>query len=592
MPLLIKEPGPFKQFPDGYCDEAGGVIGNGYILGISSCYYAFHILTGLKEGARSKAFKCLRAVIDAQIVHPMPDVLPDPRGTWRQCGTPGSGGKIDPNYADFIGTNLLQIFRHDTVPDHTDWPDNLYRDLIECLKRAVDCTIRRDLRLSYTNPTAMAIELMSLTGEMLGIPEYIEQACIRVTGWKEFTDRAGGFEEFNSNTYGGVTLPHIATCVEFVKDPDIKEKALYMEQNYFDHICAFYHRPTNEVCMPRARAYHDRLRGTLLHSYLCQIVKERRPDQVFDPEWDGTFNGPHYRAWSHAEEEQLDRLLDTDKSTETVLYYTEWIGQDHVGPLDQIPPKGNGDNDRRRFLTACMTEDFCIGSVNEIDSWYQRRALGGYIRTGNGSAMVSWKPKVEVKEEDQNDLRQVWPVQMYFSLCTGQKSSFVISGITGMPIDAGWLCGSHWRQKVEGLVKHVSVDFGFELEGVTGYDEPELNTPWKAYTGDSEITIMCLGGHVGEAEADPAIFETENGVRLSLLKRDDFELVWNDPPETGIAFILAFSGKDEQIEIADTGWSIKGTEFTCKASVNGEKYELKYNPPGIDKLTSQACCFG
>jgi hypothetical protein len=591
MAIPIKEPGPFKQFPDGYCEEAGGVISTGHISAMSSCYHAFNILTGLKEGNRSDAFRCLQTVIDTQVIDPIPDVLPDPRGTWHWYGGRETGIRTDPNFADFIGTNLLQVFRHDTVADYSDWPSGLYPDLIECLKRAVDCTIKRNLRLSYTNPTAMAIELMSLSGEMLDIPEYIEKARIRVTGWKEFTDRAEGFEEFNSNTYGGVTLPHIATCVEFVKDPDIKQKALYMERKYFDHICTFYHRPTSEVCMPRARAYHERLRGTLLHSYLCQIVKDRRVDQVFDPEWDGVFKGPHFKAWSHAAEEQLDRLLDEKRKPGQFVYYTEWIGQDHVGPLDQVPEKGSGNNDRRRFLTRYMNGEFCIGSVNEIDSWLQRRALGGYIRTANGSAMVSWKPKVEVQEKDQSDLYLVWPVQMYFNLCTGQKGSAVISGITGMPIDKGWLCGSHWRQKVEGAVQHVSVDFGFELEGVTGYDEPELNKPWKAYAGESCITIMCLGGHVGETEADPEITETENGIRLSLLKRDDFELIWSNPPETGLAFIIAFTEKDKDIEISDTEWSIKETEFSCKAKINEEQFGLTYAPPGISELTLKACFF-
>ena len=581
-----RPPAPFSGHSDGFCEAAHGVIAKGHLVARGTMAHALTLLShpNTTGEMRRRAFACLRTVSDAQVLEDVPDDPRGRRGTWFWRGAGETGERPDLNFADFIGTDILRLLRHDAVPDHADWPDGLHEDLLACLRRAVECSIRRHVRVSYTNPTAMSIEMSALTGEMLGVPEYVEAARARLDEWIAFTDRAGTFEEFNSSTYGGVTLPHTATLVEYAKDGDIRQKALYMERKDVDHVCDFHHPPTREMCMPRSRTYHDRFAGTGLHGYLCRAVALRRPGAVFDPAW--TPNGSHLPVHCHATEEQIDRLLAPLEEPREVRRFAEWIGQDHVGPLDQAPTVG-GDATRRRELAAYLHPAFCIGSVNEIDSWSQRRALGGYVRTEDGSAMVSWRPEIGVNGCDTGEQVKLWPTQMHFNLCTGQRGSTVLAGISTMPVDRGWLCGSHWRQKVAGIVHGVTVDFGFDIEGAAADEPPRPGVPWHVDLGDCTFTLLFIGG----TEATPSVRKTDGGVRVTLLRREDLTIDWSDPPRLGLTFVANITPRGEPLTLDEPSFHLDGTKLDCSVRADGRRLHLAYDPPGIDSLTTQACFF-
>ena len=209
-------------------------------------------------------------------------------------------------------------------------------------------------------------------------------------------------------------------------------------------------------------------------------------------------------AYSHASDEQIDKLLRTFEAPVTTRLFCEWIGVDHVGPLDQIPPVSTVQPpQRRRELTCYRSAEFCLGSVNEMDSWNQRRALGGYIRTPAGSAMIAWKPQFVIPGSDDNDLVHQWPIMMYFNLCSGQDGPTVLAGITAMPVSEGWLAGSHWRQRVSGGVPDLSVDLGFDLDLPDQAGElpkPEVGKCWRCQTGKSVIRLLPLGGQLGQRQ--------------------------------------------------------------------------------------------
>jgi hypothetical protein len=253
------QPGPYAEFPDGYCEAARAVIRDGHPLPTPTAHWARNALIDPDRPGedRRRAFACLQRLIEEQVAEPrrVPGFVEDARGTW--CWTLGDsmGRGPSPNMEDFVGTALMEIFRHDAVAGHADWPAGLVGRLGECVVAAARCSQRRRVRVSYTNPLAMSIELSALAGETFGIGEFVEYARGRLAEWIAFTERAGTFEEFNSSCYGGVTMPHTATLAEHVRDADVRAKALCMERKYFDHVCDFYHHPTREVCMPRSREY-------------------------------------------------------------------------------------------------------------------------------------------------------------------------------------------------------------------------------------------------------------------------------------------------------------------------------------------------
>ncbi len=593
MARSARRPGPYAQYPDGYCAPAGGVIRSGHVMTLPTARFARDVLIdpGRGAGDRRKAFTCLETVISSQISEPEPGAIFDPRGTWPWSvgDTMGTGASF--NYEDFIGTTLTDTFRHDTGAGHGDWPAGLADRLRQCLINAVRCSHNRRVRVSYTNPLAMSIECSALTGEMFEIPEFVEYARERLDEWIAFTDRAGTFEEFNSSCYGGITMPHTAVLAEHARDADVRGKALYMERKYFDHVCDFYHHPTGEASMPRSRAYRDRFAGSQLAEYLRVILLRRRPGAFPPPK---TPPARQAVVCSHATDEQIDRLLDGfDRPRETRVC-CEWTGCDHVGPLDQVPPPAKGPHTRRRELVAWRTAEFCIGSVNEIDSWQQRRAIGGYIRTPGGSAMVAWKPKIEVAGTEEGEQQLRWPTLMYFNLCCGQERGTILAGVTGAPIDGQWLCGSHWRQKVTGAVEGVSVDLGFEIE-VPGLESPppelKVGEVWRHDIGGCTVSLLFMGGRLGAAGADPAVRGEQGRWRLSLLRKEAFRLDWAEPPDVALAFVLDCSPAGRAPDISHARWHAAGTDLAAEVTVGGKRLSLRYSPPGIEDLTRRACFF-
>lgn len=600
MAATPEKPGPYAEFPDGYCQAAGGVIRSGHVHPTPTAHWARNVLIDPSRGRedREKAFAALETLIRGQIteVRPVPGIIEDPRGTW--CWTVGdtAGTGAAPNMEDFLGTAFLQIFHHDAVSGHCDWPEGLFNRLRECLANAVKSSHRRRVRVSYTNPLAMSIQCSALTGEMFGRADFVEYARQRLDEWIAFTDRAGTFEEFNSSAYGGVTLPQTATLVEHVRDADIREKALYVERKYFDHVCDFYHHPTAEVCMPRSRAYRDRFAGTGLQAYLSVVLARRRGGVFPQPEM-----LPALRAitYCHATDEQIDRLLETFTESRETRTFAEWIGRDHVGWLGEVPPPAPGAPTRRRQLVAWRTAEFCIGSVNEIDSWEQRRSVGGYIRTDAGSAMVAWTPLIEVAGTSAKDhrlerMKHRWPTLMYFNLCSGQLRGTVLAGMTGVPIDDGWLCGSHWRQRVAGAVEGVSIDLGFDVDGLAEDAEPlaiRTGETWRLDVGSCTVSLLFMGGRVGDTPADPVLRRVGDRWRISLLRKEAFTLDWSDPPEVGLAFVLDISPAGRAPEIGDACWKVYGTKLECAATVGGKRLTLRYDPPKVGDLTRRACFF-
>ena len=286
MAHIVHFPGPHADLPDGYAPSLGGVLESGHLMTRQTAYLARTILLDAKSSPqrRGEAFACLDTVIRSQITQAAPGALVDPRGCWMWSVDDTTKAGVSFNWEDFIGAALLEILYLDAVAGHADWPVGLQERLKTCVANAVHCSINRHVRISYTNPVAMSIECAGLAGQLLGVAEFTRHARSRLAEWRQFTEHAGTFEEYNSNTYGGVTLPHIANFVEHIRDEQLRQAGLYMERLYFDHVCDFFHRPTLEMSMPRSREYEDRFSSSLLNEYLCRILAQRRPGVLAWPE--------------------------------------------------------------------------------------------------------------------------------------------------------------------------------------------------------------------------------------------------------------------------------------------------------------------
>lgn len=170
----------------------------------------------------------------------------------------------------------------------------------------------------------------------------------------------------------------------------------------------------------------------------------------------------------------------------------------------------------------------------------------------------------------------------------------MLAGVSPVLIDGTWLCGSHWRQKVSGKVRGLSVDFGFDIDGLgRGVRPPPLETgrTRRLNVGLCTVSLLFMGGHIDATEAEPRVGRTPSGWRISLLRQDDFELDWARPPEVGLAFVLDVSPRGRAPAFLDPAWRLSGTVLSCEATVGRRRLSLRYDPPGIDRLTKQARFF-
>ncbi|MFH1709012.1 MAG: hypothetical protein ABIF71_13995, partial [Planctomycetota bacterium] len=528
------------------------------------------------------------------------------RGTWFNAENDSTHTGPHFNVEDFNGSALLQIMHQDAVPDHADWPTGLEGAVRESIAQAALCGERRSVRLNYTNPVAMGIEVSAPAGELLARPEMVAYARARLEAWRRFTGEAGTFEEFNSSCYGGVTLPHIAYLVEKVRDRVVRARALHMERLYIDHIADFLHAPTGELNMPQSRSYHDHFAGALLHDYFSHVPAGR--GLAVAAMQAGLPVPPPRRSagcqyYSHATQAQLHRLLRTFARPVERRVFCEWIGRCHVGPLDQAPPRDPAvlsappvASGRRRELVSWRGRRHCVGSVSEIDCWDQRRAAGGFFRGAGGTTMCLWQPLIEVAGVGVDDQAQYWPVMEYFNLATGQRGTTIIAGVAGTPIDDGWLCGCHWRQRVSGTVGGVRVDLGFALSGpavaALGALPPlVIGQPRRLEVDDHIISLLFVGGRLDGIQARPVIERTEGGWRLVLLRRDGLVMDWSHPPEVGLGWVLDISPAGGAPVLAGGQCAVAGTVLDVTATVNDAPWRLNYTPPGLARLTERAVHF-
>jgi hypothetical protein len=295
-------------------------------------------------------------------------------------------------------------------------------------------------------------------------------------------------------------------------------------------------------------------------------------------------------VYAHPRADQVRRLARRFRRPVFTRRFTEWIGRDHVGPLDQVPPPSHAPAARRREVRCLRTGRFTLGSVSEIDSWDQRRALGGYIAGPQGPAVLfAWKPRITVTGVDARDLAQQWPAAMYFNLASVQEGATVLACVTGMPVDGGWLAGSHWRQKVAGTVPGVSVDLGFDVNTVDPDWRPALHLDSQQVRfecGAIRALVHCIGGRLAGISARPVIDPARG--RITLLAAEGLTIDWSAPPQVSLAFVVHFGPAGTPCAISDPSMEADGCNLACRATIDGRRWTLRYAPPAIDRLTAVA----
>lgn len=198
-------------------------------------------------------------------------------------------GSWDPNWRVFIGTTLIIIYEEFA----SLLPDDLQDLILESLYNSTigDTTrpeglVYGSLNPGYTNPSMMRCIQAGWIGRKLGhanLTEFGENWAAQVI---ELFDRNLTLSEFNSATYGGVTLYALTMWDKYMPDDSLlKQNGKRMIQDTWVSIAQTYHPTMKNLAGPWDRSYGYDMNQyfSLLALYLWTLLgKENAPvyDQV------------------------------------------------------------------------------------------------------------------------------------------------------------------------------------------------------------------------------------------------------------------------------------------------------------------------
>jgi hypothetical protein len=249
----------------------------------------------------------------------------------------------DWNWADFIGTQLLQIAR-----DHrARLPADLASQVDAAIRHACAAIKKRNVGPGYTNIAIMGAYVTLFAGELLDLPEYRDYGRERLRRFHAYTAENGSFEEYNSPTYTIVALHELSRLAAHVRDAEARPLIDDLVRRAWTEIATHFHAPTRQWAGPHSRAYRS-----LLHdSTLVQIQRGTAGRVAFGV----TGNDRESLRLPLACPPDLEPLFTSLPAPRTVT---------------QTFIKRNGT-----VGTTYLHPHYALGSVNHGDLWNQRRAL-------------------------------------------------------------------------------------------------------------------------------------------------------------------------------------------------------------------------
>jgi hypothetical protein len=218
-------------------------------------YYALALLFRDSPGDRQRADDALNAVLKNQYTTPgmhwygtfkrTPEE-PDPLANavmWRD---------YDPNWREFIGTNLAMIL--------IEYPDRISPEMAGRLYQSIDLAIEGEIaeqRLvpSYTNPALMYGALWDFAADHDKRSDWQKQSEAWMESVYGLFKKYNSFYEYNSPTYYGVDLFALALWRDYGTTEHMRAMGSEMERVLWEDIAAFYHPELHNLAGPYDRSY-------------------------------------------------------------------------------------------------------------------------------------------------------------------------------------------------------------------------------------------------------------------------------------------------------------------------------------------------
>jgi hypothetical protein len=344
----VSSPGYHTKFPNGVPAHPTR----------ASARYALGLLirdgkTAEGERDRDRAARIIERLVSLQDTRPQSRT----RGIWSWYMEEPLEAMSAPdfNWADFIGASFGQI-----LAQHRDkLPADVVERLSASLRLACEAIIRRNVGPGYTNIHIMGGVVTAVAGEQLGDEAMLRYGRERLERAVTHYQQQGGFNEYNSPTYTMVGLEDTQRGLMLLRDEASRAALSSLFRFIWETIAQSWHPATQQWAGPHGRAYSE-----LLKPDPQQYILEQAADPWVKP-----------RLFVEALPCPADLRERFAKLPSDPLVLRRTFVRDDKGQ-------------ERTWGTTWFTQDACLGSVNQSETWVQRRPLIGYIQSSKTPAAV------------------------------------------------------------------------------------------------------------------------------------------------------------------------------------------------------------
>lgn len=434
----------------------------------------------------------------------------------------------DWNWACFISRPLLVLLK--------ECPQRLTEDQLtrtrQAVYRACECVLRRNMAVDYTNICLMSAFVLVCGGEVLGEERFVSEGLALLEAQLVFTEKNGGFAEYNSPCYGVIDLEETGRALRYFEGSAVRAAVGLLHRRCWEVFSGHYHAATKQISPPHARGYADlpdnKLASILqLGTGLPLLESEELVMDVFWPFMDvvcppDLLDGFRPRTEAVEVREQFYRGYNPIPDHQTRIL------------LEKDMPT----------LTSCawLHPDYCLGSFDRHDLWNQRKSLMGYFATERGP--ICFRARCL---HDQMDYASAVMVNAQIENAVAGGVSFVtdhgdyhyiLTPLQNKTITADCLC----------------MQFGFTGPVETVTVEQEADRLWRFRMPGRDLLLTILTAAFGENDVQ---FET-----------------YAQPDQVGLRVIFA-RGEHLTIDFGamDRAWLAYGLEVVPSGEAFGQKLD-------------------
>lgn len=193
-----------------------------------------------------QAIKTLNATLACQETHP-----DDPHcGNFYWMAEDDVVGDL--NAVEFCLESLIPL-----MIDHGDsLPADMQEKVLTAIRLGLDEIRRINVRVTYSNITALDVLNTCLGGELLNEPTIAQRGYDKLEEWMAYTDLNGTPREFNSPTYIGVFINAFKRLSDHVQHKPTQVRARTMAARLAFSVGLHIHKTTGRWAGPHSRAYH------------------------------------------------------------------------------------------------------------------------------------------------------------------------------------------------------------------------------------------------------------------------------------------------------------------------------------------------